>query len=249
MATKLQSLLSGDEPAGPGQQFLGASPDHDQYEPDGGPHRPEHRRQRSGLYAARPLAGRDHVQRKRDESVPVKRWHDASDHHQLHVRLYPYAHAEPGERLSLRPEFLQYRDAESVRQSADRPAPERIWESRASTEIHCSTTRAFRTSRSRGSTGLRNGSTNWYQNDSTFQISEQFSWSHGSHNIMAGMEFRRLATGRAAVNSARGLFTFNGTLTGYAPADFILGMPQIFTTPGPEVRGRSGGMARWLLRA
>ena len=63
-----------------------------------------------------------------------------------------------------------------------------------------------------------------------------------SHNIMAGMEFRRLATGRAAVNSPRGTFTFNGTLTGYAPADFVLGLPQTFGTPGPEVRGR---VAEW----
>ncbi|HLK70016.1 MAG TPA: carboxypeptidase regulatory-like domain-containing protein [Bryobacteraceae bacterium] len=93
-----------------------------------------------------------------------------------------------------------------------------------------------------GFNGLNNASSNWYQNDSTVQVSEQISWSHGSHNFMAGAEFRRLATGRAAVNSARGTFTFNGTLTGYAPADFILGVPQSFATPGPEVRGR---VAEW----
>ena len=93
-----------------------------------------------------------------------------------------------------------------------------------------------------GFNGLNNASTNWYQNDSTTQLSEQISWNHHSHNIQAGMEFRRLATGRAAVNSARGGLTFNGTLSGYAPADFILGVPQSFTTPGPEVRGRT---AEW----
>ena len=93
-----------------------------------------------------------------------------------------------------------------------------------------------------GFNGLSESGTNWYQNDSTVQLSEQLSWNHGSHNIMAGMEFRRLATGRAAVNSARGLFTFNSQLTGYAPADFILGTPQTFATPGPEVRGRT---AEW----
>lgn len=93
-----------------------------------------------------------------------------------------------------------------------------------------------------GFNGLNNAATNWYQNDSTAQLSEQISWTHGSHNFMAGMEFRRLATGRAAVNSPRGSFTFNGTLSGYAPADFILGLPQSFTTPGPEVRGR---IAEW----
>ena len=83
---------------------------------------------------------------------------------------------------------------------------------------------------------------NWYQNDSTNQLSEQISWTHGSHNVVAGLMFARLATGRAAVNSPRGTFTFNGTLTGYAPADFILGTPQSFLTPGPEVRGR---VAEW----
>ena len=83
-----------------------------------------------------------------------------------------------------------------------------------------------------GFNGLANG-TNWYQNDWTTQLSEQLSWNHRSHNISAGIEFRRLATGRAAVNSARGSFTFNGTQTGYAPADFILGTPP----PSPH-RGR-----------
>ncbi len=93
-----------------------------------------------------------------------------------------------------------------------------------------------------GFNGINNASTNWYQNDSTVQISEQLSWNRGVHNITAGFEFRRLATGRAAVNSPRGSLTFNGTLSGYAPADFILGLPQSFTTPGPEVRGR---VAEW----
>jgi hypothetical protein len=93
-----------------------------------------------------------------------------------------------------------------------------------------------------GFNGIGSASTNWFQNDSTVQLSEQLSWSRGSHNIMAGMEFRRLATGRAAVNSPRGLFNFNGTQSGYAPADFILGNPSSFATAGPEVRGR---VAEW----
>jgi hypothetical protein len=93
-----------------------------------------------------------------------------------------------------------------------------------------------------GFNGLSNASSNWYQNDSTLQFSDQISWNKGAHNVMAGLEFRRLATGRAAVNNARGIFTFNGILTGYAPADFVLGTPQSFNTPGPEVRGR---VAEW----
>jgi hypothetical protein len=93
-----------------------------------------------------------------------------------------------------------------------------------------------------GFNGLGNAGTNWYQNDSTTQLSEQISWNKGKHSIMAGMEFRRLGTGRAAVNSARGTFTFNGTQSGYAPADFILGNMVSFGTAGPEVRGR---VAAW----
>src|SRR6185369_9902364 len=92
-----------------------------------------------------------------------------------------------------------------------------------------------------GFNGFGSGGTNWYQNDSTHQISEQISWSRGTHNIMAGAEFRRLATGRAAVNSARGTFSFNGTQSGYALADFILGHPVSFATAGPEIRGRVAG--------
>ena len=47
-----------------------------------------------------------------------------------------------------------------------------------------------------GFNGLANASSNWFQNDSTVQLSDQISWSHGAHNIIAGLEFRRLATGR-----------------------------------------------------
>jgi hypothetical protein len=93
-----------------------------------------------------------------------------------------------------------------------------------------------------GFNGFAQASSNWYQNDSTNQLSDQISWLHGAHNVMAGLEFRRLATGRAALNNPRGVFTFNGTFSGYAPADFILGTPQNFFTPGPEVRGR---VAEW----
>ena len=93
-----------------------------------------------------------------------------------------------------------------------------------------------------GFSGLGSGGTNWYQNDSIFQLTDVMAWNHGSHNVRFGADLRRLATGRAAVNSPRGIFNFNGQMSGYAPADFILGLPQSVTTPGPEVRGR---MAAW----
>jgi Carboxypeptidase regulatory-like domain/TonB dependent receptor len=89
---------------------------------------------------------------------------------------------------------------------------------------------------------LSSASTNWFQNDTTNQLSDVISYNIGSHNIRAGLEFRRLATGRAAVNSARGIFTFSGTISGYSPADFMFGLPLQVSTPGPEIRGR---VAEW----
>src|SRR5262249_17573270 len=70
-------------------------------------------------------------------------------------------------------------------------------------------------------TGWNNAGTNWFQNDKTWQFSEQISWMRGKHGIMAGMELRKLVTGRLAGNSPRGTFTFNGQFTAYAPADFM----------------------------
>jgi hypothetical protein len=88
-----------------------------------------------------------------------------------------------------------------------------------------------------GFTGLGNSGTNWFQDDKTWQGFEQLSWTKGAHTIMAGAEFRKLITGRAAVNSPRGVFNFTGQYTGYAPADFLLGFAANDTTPGPEIKG------------
>jgi hypothetical protein len=93
-----------------------------------------------------------------------------------------------------------------------------------------------------GFTGFGNSGTNWYQDDKTWQMSEQLSWSRGSHNIMMGVELRKLITGRAAANSPRGVFNFTGRFTGYGPADFLLGLPESLTTPAPQVRGQ---VASW----
>jgi Carboxypeptidase regulatory-like domain len=88
-----------------------------------------------------------------------------------------------------------------------------------------------------GFTGWGNAGTNWYQDDSTWQGTEQISWNKGTHNIMAGAEFRKLETGRAATNSPRGYFSFTGQFSGYAPADFILGLPASLQTPAVQYRG------------
>lgn len=81
--------------------------------------------------------------------------------------------------------------------------------------------------------------TNAFQDDKTWQAAEQISWTRGTHTIMAGAEFRKLVSGRTGTssNSPRGVFNFNGSFTGYAPADFLLGIQQNDTTPSANIRG------------
>jgi hypothetical protein len=88
-----------------------------------------------------------------------------------------------------------------------------------------------------GFQGFGNASSNWFQDDTTWQGADQLSWTHGSHNIMAGVEFRKLETGREATNDPQGLFNFTGQYSGYAPADFLLGIQANDTSAGPQVRG------------
>ncbi len=76
--------------------------------------------------------------------------------------------------------------------------------------------------------------------DSTFQVNDTFSYSHGAHNIMAGFDLAKIRVNRTAVNDPLGAFTFTGQLSGSAPADFILGLPQSDTTPEPAFEGDFG---------
>ncbi|MDQ1470884.1 MAG: hypothetical protein QOJ99_2364 [Bryobacterales bacterium] len=85
-------------------------------------------------------------------------------------------------------------------------------------------------------------STNWFQSDKTYQISNTTSFSKSAHNISAGIDSRKVITNRTANNNPRGGFTFNGQLSGFAPADFLLGLPQAITTPGPLF---PGGGEQW----
>jgi hypothetical protein len=87
-------------------------------------------------------------------------------------------------------------------------------------------------------------STNWFQNDKTYQISNTTSFIKSAHNISAGIDSRKVITNRTANNNPRGGFTFNGQLSGFAPADFMLGLPQAITTPGPLFPG-GGEQWRW----
>jgi hypothetical protein len=85
-------------------------------------------------------------------------------------------------------------------------------------------------------------SSNWYQSDWTYQISDTFSMFKGAHSIAGGFDSRRTRTDRTANNNPRGGFNFNAQLTGFGPSDFMLGVPQAVTTPGPLF---PGGGAQW----
>jgi hypothetical protein len=90
--------------------------------------------------------------------------------------------------------------------------------------------------------GQNMSSSNWYQSDWTYQISDTFSVFKGAHSIAGGFDSRRVRTDRTANNNPRGGFNFNAQLTGFGPSDFILGVPQAITTPGPLF---PGGGAQW----
>ncbi|MDQ2775788.1 MAG: TonB-dependent receptor, partial [Acidobacteriota bacterium] len=91
---------------------------------------------------------------------------------------------------------------------------------------------------------LGNASTNWIQQDTTWQGTDSFTWTRGKHTIIGGAELRKLITSRAAVNNPDGAFNFANTpaITGFAAADFILGYAQSDQSPGPEIRNK---VAEW----
>jgi hypothetical protein len=89
--------------------------------------------------------------------------------------------------------------------------------------------------------GLGGGGTNWYQFDTTFQMSNVAAYNRGSHNLRAGFDLRRLETGRRAANDPRGRFNFTGDMTGHPVADFMLGLPRTVIPPTDQIQGDVGG--------
>jgi Carboxypeptidase regulatory-like domain len=89
---------------------------------------------------------------------------------------------------------------------------------------------------------LGNSSADWVQSDRAVDGYDQLSWVHGKHNIMAGFELIRMTIAREATNDLRGQFTFDGSLTGFDGADFVLGLPQNSTT---DVLPTNGAIGEW----
>src|SRR5213594_4011934 len=72
-------------------------------------------------------------------------------------------------------------------------------------------------------------------------MSNVMAYNRGSHNVRAGFDRRRMATGRRAANDPRGRFDFTGDMTGYPVADFMLGLPRTVITPTDQLQGHVGG--------
>lgn len=75
------------------------------------------------------------------------------------------------------------------------------------------------------------------QKDITWQGTDVFSWTHGTHSLTAGAEIRKIITDRSANNNIRGSFSFTGQYAGDGAADFLLGIPASVTTPAPLYPG------------
>jgi hypothetical protein len=84
-------------------------------------------------------------------------------------------------------------------------------------------------------------SSNWFQFDNTFQVSNVLAWTRGAHNVRTGFDLRKLETGRRAANDPRGRFNFTGDMTGHPVADFMLGLPRTVINPTDQIQGHVGG--------
>lgn len=64
------------------------------------------------------------------------------------------------------------------------------------------------------------------QLDWTYSIAENLTKTHGSHNFKMGLDIRKMRLDRFFQQGNRGSFSFTGTYTGNAIADFLLGLPS-----------------------
>jgi hypothetical protein len=87
----------------------------------------------------------------------------------------------------------------------------------------------------------------WYydKNDSDVQLRDTLTWIHGSHEIKVGGDYLRSTNNIKNDFRTMGLFTFNGSISGNAMADFMLGNVYQFWQGGGEYKdlyGNRGGL-------
>jgi hypothetical protein len=64
------------------------------------------------------------------------------------------------------------------------------------------------------------------RHDNTYHYIENMTYVHGRHNMKWGVDIRRFLFNSFFTSFGRGSFQFDGTFTGYAVADLLLGLPQ-----------------------
>jgi len=73
-----------------------------------------------------------------------------------------------------------------------------------------------------------------------------FTWTHGKHQLKSGVEVRPDLYDDANTLSSRGLFSFTGTVTGNAYADYLLGFTRTKTFGGGPGRVKNRDLAMGL---
>jgi hypothetical protein len=81
--------------------------------------------------------------------------------------------------------------------------------------------------------GTTSGTTPSFQPYLTWQLSEDVSWTHGSHLISFGTMFVNLKATAINYLYSNGSYTFSGNISGLQNADFLLGKASGFTQAGP----------------
>jgi len=73
-----------------------------------------------------------------------------------------------------------------------------------------------------------------YFNANTYQLSDDFTIIHGKHQIGFGVDGRRQQLNIANNQQSNGQFSFNGTVSGNALADFMLGIQNTYNQGNPN---------------
>ena len=65
----------------------------------------------------------------------------------------------------------------------------------------------------------------------TFMFADNVTWTKGKHTLLFGADIRKVAGNATTNNTPFGQQSFTGDMTGYAPADYMLGIPRTSVTP------------------
>jgi hypothetical protein len=65
----------------------------------------------------------------------------------------------------------------------------------------------------------------------TFLFADNVTWTKGKHTLLFGADIRKVAGNATTNNTPFGQQSFTGDMTGYAPADYMLGVPRTSVTP------------------